>query len=175
MAALKGGEKLERALAELTLKLKTPGTLRVGFLEGATYPKKPTADLRAAYGKRKAKGQTGAIKGSPGTKTVAMIAAIQEFGAPKRGIPPRPFFRNMIAKKSPTWAKGIATQLKITNYDVKRTLMITGEVIAGQLRQSIIETNSPPLAQSTIARKGFSKPLIDTSHMINSVNYEVKK
>lgn len=171
---MKGGEKLERALAEIATQIKKPGTLRVGFLEGATYPSKPTASLRASYAKRKAKGVQGAIKGAAGAKPVAMIAAIQEFGAPARGIPPRPFFRNMIAKKSKTWAKGIATQLKINNYNVKKTLMITGEVIAGQLRQSIIETNSPPLAASTIARKGFAKPLIDTSHMINSVNYEVK-
>lgn len=173
MVALKGGEKLEKALAELTLKLKTPGTLRVGFLEGATYPRTPTRILRDTYAKRSAKGKKGAVKGA-GLKPVAMIAAIQEFGAPKRGIPPRPFFRNMIAKKSGTWAKGIGIQLKLTNYNVRQTLMLTGEVIAGQLRQSIIETNSPPLSPVTIARKGFSKPLIDTSHMINSINYEVK-
>jgi outer membrane receptor for monomeric catechols len=29
------------------------------------------------------------------------------------------------------------------------------------------------LAASTVARKGFSKPLIDTSHMINSIDHAV--
>jgi hypothetical protein len=48
------------------------------------------------------------------------------------------------------------------------------EAIAGQLRESIIKTNAPPLSPRTIARKGFAKPLIDTSHMINSVDYEVR-
>lgn len=172
IAVLSGGDKLERALAEITLKLKQPGTLRVGFLEGATYPSTPTKQLRTTYAKRTKKGTKGAVKGSPGGKPVAMIAAIQEFGTGR--IPPRPFFRNAIAKYSKNWAKGIATQLKATNYDTRKTLMITGEVIAGQIRQSIIETNSPPLSPTTIARKGFSKPLIDTSHMINSVNYEVR-
>lgn len=172
IAVLSGGDKLERALAEITLKLNKPGTLRVGFLEGATYPSTPTKQLRTTYSKRAKKGTTGAVKGSPGGKPVAMIAAIQEFGTGR--IPPRPFFRNMIAKNSKNWAKGIATQLAATNFDVRKTLMITGEVIAGQLRQSIIETNSPPLSPTTIARKGFSKPLVDTSHMLQSVSYEVK-
>jgi len=48
-----------------------------------------------------------------------------------------------------------------------------GEGIAGQLRESIQSTNSPPLAESTIEAKGFEKPLIDTGHMWNSVAYEV--
>jgi hypothetical protein len=103
-----------------------------------------------------------------------MIAAIQEFGAPSRGIPPRPFFRNMIKAKSGEWPKAIAALLKANNYDARRTLMLTGEAIAGQLRQSIVDTNSPPLKPATIKRKGFAKPLIDTSVMINSIDYEVK-
>jgi hypothetical protein len=32
---------------------------------------------------------------------------------------------------------------------------------------------TPPLAASTIARKGHSKPLISTGLMVNSVSYEV--
>ena len=52
---------------------------------------------------------------------------------------------------------------------------LAGEAIAGQLRQSIVDTNSPALAESTIRRKGFSKPLVDTGHMLQSVDYEVKK
>ena len=49
-----------------------------------------------------------------------------------------------------------------------------GALIAGQLQKSINETNNPPLSPRTIARKGFDKPLIDTGHMWNSVNFEVK-
>jgi len=33
---------------------------------------------------------------------------------------------------------------------------------------------SPTLAQSTVDRKGFSKPLIDTGNMLNSVTKVVK-
>jgi hypothetical protein len=103
-----------------------------------------------------------------------MIAAIQEFGAPKAGIPPRPFFRNMIADKQGEWPSAIAGLLKDNDYDAARALDIAGFAIAGQLKQSIIDTNAPPLSPVTIAKKGFSKPLIDTAHMINSIDHEVE-
>lgn len=104
-----------------------------------------------------------------------MIAAIQEWGAPRAGIPPRPFFRNMIAAKSPEWPDAIANLMREHNYDMAKVFALVGEAIAGQLRQSIIETNSPALAQSTIDRKGFSKPLIESGHMLQSVDYRVSR
>jgi hypothetical protein len=147
MATFRGGQKFERAMRDLADKIARPATLRVGFLENATYP-----------------------DGTP----VAMIAAINEYGAPSRGQPPRPFFRQMIQAKQGEWPKAIAGVLKSMGYDAKKTLDITGAAIAGQLRQSITDLWSPPLAPSTIKRKGFDKPLIETSHMLKSVDYEVK-
>jgi hypothetical protein len=146
MATISGGRKLEAALHALSAKLAKPATLRVGFLQGATYPD---------------------------GKSVAMIAAIQEFGAPSAGVPPRPFFRNMVASQSPKWAAALAQALEANDNDAARALALMGEAIAGELRASIIDTNAPPLAPATVARKGFSKPLIDTSVMINSIDYEI--
>lgn len=143
---IKGGDQLEKKLAELANQVTKPGVLKVGFLEGATYP-----------------------DGKP----VAMIAAIQEFGAPSRGIPPRPYFRNMIALRSPNWGDAIAVNLKNNDYDAEKAMNFVGEGIKGQLQQSIIDTNSPPLSPTTVRRKGFDKPLIDTGHMLNSVDYNV--
>ena len=91
----------------------------------------------------------------------------------RQRVPPRPFFRNMISNKRGEWPEAIAKNLKSTGYDVKKTMGLVGSGIAGQLRDSIIATNSPPLAASTIARKGFDKPLVDTGHMLDSVDYEV--
>jgi len=147
VTVISGGAALEAKLAELARKLQRGAVVRVGFLENATYPD----------GKR-----------------VAMIAAIQEFGAPSRGIPPRPFFRNMVAAKSREWPRAVEGLLKSTSYDARLTLERTGAGIAGQLRQSIVDTNDPPLKQATIDRKGSSKPLVDTGHMLNSIDYEVK-
>ena len=39
---------------------------------------------------------------------------------------------------------------------------------------SIDETNSPPLAQATIDKKGSDKPLIDSGEMRKSVRSEVE-
>lgn len=148
MATISGGKKFEAAMHVLAAKLGQPRTLRVGFLQSSTYP-----------------------DGTP----VAMIAAIQNFGAPSRGIPPRPFMSNAVAKHSPSWPKGIATQLKANGNDVDNALEVTGEVIKGQIQQSIRDTNAPPLSPVTIARKGFDAVLIDTGHMLNSVDKEITR
>lgn len=146
MATIKGGDKFYAAMARLSRMVDRPATLRVGFLEKATYP-----------------------NGTP----VAMIAAINEFGRPPVQ-PPRPYFRRMIEEKQGEWPDAIAGLLKANDYDVIKTLDLTGAAIAGQLRESIVKLVAPPLAPSTIRRKGFDKPLIDTAHMLKSVDHDVK-
>lgn len=147
MATIKGGERFLKKLEEMRQKVANPETLRVGFLENATYP--------------------------DGTQ-VALVAAIQNFGAPGAGIPPRPFFSNMIAEKKGGWGDAYGKNLKKTDYDVTKAAALMGEGISGQLRKSIRETNSPALAPSTIRRKGSAKPLIFTGHMLGSVDYDIK-
>lgn len=147
VASTKGGGKLAGALDKIARAIGKAETLRVGFLEGAKYP--------------------------DGT-SVAAVAAVQDFGAPRAGIPPRPFFRSMIAAKKSEWPDAIAKLLVANDYDADKTLRQAGAAIVGQLQQSIRDTNAPPLKPGTIKAKGFSKPLIDTSHMIKSADYEVK-
>lgn len=139
-------ERLRKKLMSIA-KDMGEGSVSVGFLEGSTYP-----------------------DGTP----VAAVAFWNEFGT-ERGIPPRPFFRNMISKESPGWPKRIAAVAKATNYDGKKVLGMMGEDIKGALVESIIDLTDPPLSEKTIKRKGFDKPLVDTSHMKNSVDYEVEK
>jgi hypothetical protein len=149
MAAIKGGDKLAMALAKIAAGVSKPGTLSVGFLEGATAPNGDSIPERAAN---------------------------NEFGTPnaKYPIPPRPFFRTMIADKSPEWPAAVGNLLKANDYDATKALDIAGEAIEGQLRQSITDLTSPPLAEATIKAKGFDKPLIETSDMINAVAHIVK-
>lgn len=125
---------------------KMSGSLEVGFLENATYP-----------------------DGTP----VAAVAFWNEFGT--LHAPARPFFRQMIAKESPTWAGKIAKLAIATGDDGPKVLALMGEDIDGALKQSINDFTSPALAESTIKRKGFDKPLIDTSHMVQSTGYRVIK
>lgn len=144
---MKGGDKLARTL-ELYGKNAGGGAfLRLGFLEGSTYP--------------------------DGTPT-AYIAAINEFGNPAHDQPPRPYFRQMIAAKSPGWGASMARVMRASAFDAPRSLALMGEGISGQLQESIRSFDSAPLAPSTVAAKGFDKQLIDTGHMVSSVGYEVK-
>lgn len=147
MATVKGGDKFSAALQKIAGAVSSAERVKVGFLSGATYP-----------------------DGKP----VAMIGAIQNWGAPAAGIPPRPFFSNMIQSKQREWGPATGKLLVANGYDAAVTLRLVGEAVAGQLRQSIRDTNEPALAESTIRRKGFSKPLVDTGHMLNSVDYEVQ-
>jgi hypothetical protein len=179
VAKVTGGRKFAAALTMISARLSSPGTLRVGFLEGATYPN--------------------------GT-SVPMVAAIQEFGAPRAGIPPRPYFRPMIAAKSPAWPAAIAENLRGSGYDVDAALGLVGEGVKGQLQESIINTNSPALSPVTVMLRGMksqdqslvvtrrvvaqararvaagltnygasTKPLVESGHLVNSVDYEIKK
>jgi hypothetical protein len=140
-----GGDKVMKAIEKIA-KGMARGEVRVGFLEGSTYP--------------------------DGTSTAA-IAFQNEFGNPKNKQPPRPFFRQMIAEESPSWPGKIAKLAKSSNYDGQKVLAVMGEDIKGALQKSINTLTAPALAKSTIDRKGFDKPLIETSHMLNSVAYEV--
>lgn len=145
MAQISGGMKIAAALQRVARK--KDARVKVGFLSGATYP--------------------------DGT-AVAMVATVNEFGAPSRGQPPRPFFRDMIARNKAGWPGAIAANLKATDFDGRKTLDRMGQGIKAQLQTSIRDFTDPPLAPSTIARKGFSKPLIDTGLMVSSVDYVVE-
>jgi len=89
-------------------------------------------------------------------------------------IPSRPFFRTMIANKNGEWPNLFAQYLKTNNMDVILSLKELGERIRDDLVESINEWQAPPNAPSTIAKKGFNKPLIETSDMKNSVISQVE-
>lgn len=147
MSSFSGGDVLQKRLQELAQNLGDAKTLRVGFLDGATYPD---------------------------GESVAMVAAANEFGDPGMNRPPRPFFRRMIGEKSPQWGDDIGKIAVAVKYDASTLFPLMGERIKEQLQGSIREFTDPALAPSTVARKGFDKPLIETSHMLNSVDYDVK-
>jgi len=169
-----GGDKLEKYLADALASAESAKQLSVGFMSGATYP--------------------------DGTK-VAYVAAINNYGAPRRSIPPRPFFSGMVEQKSPGWGDRLGKALVYTDFNGKRSLELIGAEIAGDLQESIIE-NDIELSPITVMLRGMrsqgvevtgktvgeaakrvangdenygasTKPLVDTGHMLNSVQYDV--
>src|SRR5882757_7574430 len=112
MAVLKGGDKLEAYLTQMAVKVSNAGTLSVGFLEGTDYPSVPGEE----------------------SINVATVAALQNFGAPAAGIPPRPFFSNMIKDKSEKWPDQLGALLTANNMDAHKALTLMGKGIEKQLR-----------------------------------------
>lgn len=129
MSSAKGGSAFAAKVRDLAKKVGKSRTLRMGFLEGATHP--------------------------GGGLPVAAIAAIQNYGAPKRKIPPRPFFSNMVKDGKANWPKLVATNFKATGGDVVRTLELVGEELEGELRQAIQQMNAPALSPVTVMLRGM--------------------
>lgn len=144
MVEVKGGNKLEAQLKKMSASVDKAATLDVGFLAGSTE--------------------------SDGTST-PLVAALNEFGTGT--MPPRPFFRNAIADNKDKWGPNLGTALVKTNFQADRALALLGESIIGQIQDSINKLTSPPLAASTIQRKGFEKPLIEHGDMLRSVDKRV--
>lgn len=156
MATITGGDKLLAHLKGAVARLKTADTVSVGFFEGATYP-----------------------DGTP----VATVAAINNFGsqAPNgpgdegtvQRIPPRPFFTTMVINGQTHWGDDLAKILKAADMDAAVALGRMGLHLENELRDSILEGGWTPNAPSTVARKGFDKPLVEQGIMVRAVASEV--
>lgn len=147
-SAFSGGLKFNAALNFLKTQLSKEQLVRVGFLEGATCG--PDNDAPAPE-----------------------IAFILEGGAPVAGIPPRPFFRNMILRNSPKWGKVLAAFLKKNKYNVELSLMGTGLIMGEQLQLEITMTTTPANTDAVAKAKGFNKPLEWSKNLKRSIAAEV--
>lgn len=113
---------------------------------------------------------------------VAAVAAWNEFGDARWSvnIPPRPFMRTGLGNYVTTTAfkKILAGELKLV-FSGKRTINKVydsiGKVLTEKVQETILELNDPPNAPSTVERKGFNDPLIDTGFMYDSVKYKIRK
>lgn len=112
---------------------------------------------------------------------VVTVAAVHVFGAPKRNIPQRDFFRPSI-----DGAKKRIARLQTREYNklldgtitVREGLSVIGEYTTNVVKKGIRDLKLPPLAPSTLARKrsryndNNPNPLIDTGQMLQSVQHQ---
>lgn len=199
--AFSGGAALEAKLREIAAKVGKPNMVRVGFLEDATYPDGTPVALVAAtneYGgtvtvpahdvtiHRKIDKNGNFAAGSLDEEG-NRVGASQFVKASRSNydtthhvdeytvtIPSRPFFRSMIQKNKGSWPEQLGKIIKAADYDETIALGRLGTMVAEQLQESIREFNDPKNAKSTVSKKGFDKPLVESSHMLNSVDSEVK-
>lgn len=130
-------------------------------------------------------GQQGAANHQDTRLTVAQIATIHEFGKvihqPKMGrtivIPERSFLRatldihrEAIARRDVLLAQGYV----LGKFALKPAMELLGQYVVGLIKQRIANGIAPGNRPSTIARKGSSKPLIDTGQLRNSITYVVE-
>ena len=107
--------------------------------------------------------------------TVADIATFHEFGTST--VPQRSFIRAWYDERQEFIAATLQSQMKLVVAG-----KITGEVAAerialafeGDVKKRISRGIPPPLQPETIARKGSSKPLIDTGMLRNAVRGRVE-
>ena len=118
-------------------------SVRVGVLENATYP-----------------------DGTP----VAMVAFWNEYGT--RTSPVRAFFRTTVSENKKNWVLSVQNLMKMHN-DPKKVMGLIGVHMQEQIVQSINTWSDPPNSAYTIAKKGSSKPLIETEVLVGSISFEV--
>lgn len=118
-------------------------SVRVGVLENATYP-----------------------DGTP----VAMVAFWNEYGT--RTSPVRAFFRTTVSEQKKNWVLSVQNLMKMHD-DPKRVMGLIGVHMQEQIVQSINTWSDPPNSAYTIAKKGSSKPLIETGVLMRSIKSEV--
>ncbi len=112
----------------------------------------------------------------PSGVPVASIAAVHEFGAPKKNIPQRSFMRSTLAKKEGQYFKmidGSKGEIFLGRSSVLKELNDLGETVTADFVTAIIDLKSPALKAETIARKGSSNPLVDTKAMADATKHKV--
>lgn len=188
---LSGGAKLEAKLREIAEKAGKANTVRVGFLEDATYPNgMPVAQVAATneYGgtitvpahdvaiNRKVSKSGEFAKGGQFVKaSQANFQTVHHVEEYTVTIPARPFFRGMVQTNKGEWGPALGKIIKSADYDSAVALGRLGSMVCDQLQDSIREFSDPANAKSTVRKKGFNDPLVDSSHMLNSADFEVNE
>lgn len=130
-------------------------------------------------------GQRAAANHQQSGLTVAQLATIHEFGKvihqPRMGrtivIPERSFLRATIDQYQEAIARRdvlLAQGFMLGKLALKPAMELFGQYVVGLIQQRIANGIAPPNRPRTIARKGSSKPLIDTGQLRSSITYKVE-
>lgn len=112
--------------------------------------------------------------GSPNPITMSSLAATHELGL---GVPKRAFIEpSLIAnrKKYLAYAGRQITPIIRGRQSLNNAWQGLGVMAVADVQKYMVTATFTPLAPSTIARKGSSKPLIDTGQMRQTITYRVK-
>jgi len=108
---------------------------------------------------------------------IATIAAVQEFGSADGRIPERSFLRVPLRANVETYRKIVARGLADVaegNASLYQILSQLGARAAADSQEAISAGIQPANAESTVERKGSSKPLVDTGRLRQSITYVIE-
>lgn len=113
-------------------------------------------------------------EGAEGKTTLAYVALVHEMGL---GVPRRSAIADTVDKNRSKYVKFMARQsvdVLTGRMTQKRAFDRLGLLMAADMKRAISNGISPANAESTIRRKGSSKPLKDTGQYQNSLTHEVR-
>jgi hypothetical protein len=102
------------------------------------------------------------------------VAAVNEFGAPKKKIPERSFIRSATDEQRPKverMKRRILEKLVDRTSNIRIELGELGAWMKAQIQNKIVRLKMPPNAPSTIAKKGSENPLVDKGQLHQSIRH----
>lgn len=136
----------------------------------------PTA-VKSAYARKMKRTNKEVAVGFPAGKSQAypdgtslvQVAAAHVYG---EGVPKRDFMR--LAADEITHKTGPIIRKALTAPNIEPLYEAAGLSAQGSIQNAIVALQEPPNSPVTVAAKGFNNPLIETSHMLQSVTYVVR-
>jgi len=129
--------------------------------------------LRTLDGVRVTAGVQGQVDATPTDgdgASLLEIAATNEFGSDDGRIPARPWLRTSLDRNKAKWSKGAARVPKAmtSGGTGEAELRQLGVVMAGDVKETLLDGPWKPNAELTVALKGSDQPLVDTGRLSQS-------
>jgi len=110
-------------------------------------------------------------------ESIAVIAAVHEFGSADGRIPERSFLRVPLRSNQQDFAAVLAGSLPDVlngNLSMAQLMDQLGARAVATSQEAISAGIPPPNAPSTVAQKGSSQPLVDTGRLRQSITWVVE-
>lgn len=105
----------------------------------------------------------------------ATKAAMNEYGTEK--IPQRPFLRTSVNRYGKSWGSksAKAVQSVMQGMPISQATELVGMQMKADISKTLTSGPWTPNSAATIAKKGSSRPLVDTGELRASITYRVEK
>ena len=121
---------------------------------------------------------SGADQVHDGGLTNVELAVVLHYGTDDGHVPARPFLTQTAHEQEKKWERLIAEvggKIIEGKLSLERGLGLIGQRASADVKNTITKGEGvpPPNAPSTIARKGSSRPLVDSGRVVQSISYDV--